>query len=137
MMYLMLWMYSRIGISRAVYIHEGHLVDVFWSTLKVRVSGQNIYICRGGGGWLGGVGGWGCWREELVKNAVFGHFLGNYYILVAPGWTCLFEFCREEKRWVWDLDPGRPLKNRSNLAWKTAQTAQILSGFWAGSRPGY
>ena len=38
-------------------------------------------------------------REELVKNAVFEHFLENYYILesyyilAAPGRTCSFEFC--------------------------------------------
>ena len=34
-------------------------------------------------GWY--VGGGGGVRKELVKNAVFGHFLEIYYILAAPG----------------------------------------------------
>ena len=30
-------------------------------------------------------GGGGSCCEELIKNAVFGHFLENHYILAAPG----------------------------------------------------
>ena len=47
-------------------------------------------VRRGFGGIRGGDGGtswvWGYVgvREELVKSAVFGHFLENYYILAAP-----------------------------------------------------
>ena len=37
------------------------------------------YVGGGGVRWGGGL------TEELVKNAVFGHFLKNYYILAAPG----------------------------------------------------
>ena len=39
-------------------------------------------------------------------------------ILVWEVWTCQ-SFVAKVWTWVWDLDPGRPLKNRS-------QTAQIL-----------
>ena len=38
------------------------------------------YVGRWGGTLVGG----GV-RKELVKNAVFGHFLEIYYILAAPG----------------------------------------------------
>ena len=43
---------------------------------------------------------------------------------------------------VWAVFPKKPPKPTKPLkplksCWKTAQTAQILSGFWAGSRPGY
>ena len=59
-------------------------------------GGGYVVVVGGGGGTLGGgtlgrfVGGggvrwWGDLREELVKNAVFGHLLENYHILAASG----------------------------------------------------
>ena len=123
-----------------------------------------------------------CFRSKML-------FLGTFW-KITTYWSPLDErvcssFAEKRKRWVWDLDPGIPLKNRSKTAqillekpfknhrkkwavfqrflskiwavwavfpkkppkppkplkplkscWKTAQTAQILSGFWAGSRPG-
>ena len=51
--------------------------------LRGYVGGRE-YVGGGGGvSWGGGCGGAGV--VELVKNAVFGHFLENYYVLVAPG----------------------------------------------------
>ena len=76
------------------------MAGVRWGGRVDTLGGGGRYIGWGGGEYVGcggtlgrGGGGGGGWREELVKNAVFGHFLENYYILAAPRWTCSFKFC--------------------------------------------
>ena len=57
--------------------------------VKPDVRGGGYVGGRCVGGWVGGggglyVGGGGTDVRNWSKNAVFGHFLGKYYILAAP-----------------------------------------------------
>ena len=90
------------------------------------------------GGTLGGGG--VCWMLDTLRGYVGG---GVCWMLdTMRGYVGGREYVgREEKRWVWDLDPGRPLKNRSKTAQKPlksclknrskiiARKERFLSGF--------
>ena len=78
-------------------------------TIQLRDS-CNYETAGGGGGGGGGVRWWGgggvCWMLDTLRGYVGGEYVGGGGGKLGRGG-------------VWDLDPGRPLKNRS-------KTAQIL-----------
>ena len=49
----------------------------------------------GGWGYVGAAGGEGRLTWGTGQKSCFGNFLENYYVLVAPGRTWSFEFCRK------------------------------------------
>ena len=113
------------------------------------LGGGSTLAGGGGGGTLVGVGdlldvGYveGVRREDRSKTAQkpLKSCLKNRSKITARNERFLSGFL--SKIWaVWAVFPKKPPKPPKPLkplksCWKTAQTAQILSGFWAGSRPG-
>ena len=69
---------------------------------------------------------WKPFKNHRKKWAVFERFLSGFLSKIWAVWAV---FPKKPPK------PPKPLKPLKSC-WKTAQTAQILSGFWAVSRPG-
>ena len=70
-----------------------------------------------------------CLKNRSKITARNERFLSGFLSKIWAVWAV---FPKKPPKPPKPLKPLKPLKS----CWKTAQTAQILSGFWAGSRPG-